>query len=120
MKRRKRRTADQVIDELWRMAHVMEPKKAMTGESFIAFNLWECLTLFEAMAQDFLDNPSIKGWKNTKDWMVDDHHYYALKNFNVKSKREADRMVKNGTAWNYRVSLEEVAYRLEVLEKEGE
>ncbi|MEI8011904.1 MAG: hypothetical protein WCI27_05405 [Candidatus Omnitrophota bacterium] len=120
MKRKRYKKAEQISRELMKIFNRNGGKAPWTGEQFIAFNLWEVLGIVKCMAREFLDNPTIEGWQRTKDWMLDDHHFYCLKNFKPKTKREADRLVKNGTAWMMRISLEDVADRIEILEEYGE
>ena len=111
--------AEQIQKELEEIYFRPSCKGKWTGEQRIAFDLSEVLGIARAMAADFLEDPTIKGWQKTKSWLVDDHHFYSLKNFNPKSKREADRLAKESPRWLKLVPLEEVADRLKRLEEDG-
>ncbi|MBF0490998.1 MAG: hypothetical protein HQL15_10410 [Candidatus Omnitrophica bacterium] len=120
IKSRKNRTVEQISHELFQMSNRRGPNKPWGPEEYLACNLWEVLGNAWAMADDFLDNPTLEGWKEIKHWMLDDHHFYSLKNFNPRSRREAERLVKDQPLWLMLVPLREVESRLERLEEAGE
>ena len=113
--------AETLGDRLLRIHRCKKVGKYSPAVQVIAGDLWEMLGGLRAMAQEFVENPTLEVMEELRFGLLDsDHHWNSLKNICSRSRgrQNLDRLAKERPQWLLLLPLEDVAERLEWLDEE--